>query len=320
MANPLRFLAPLGLLAALAAGSALAQDGAPTVVDDRGVTVAVPANPQRVASVSYVPVDVALALGIKPVATTYMMEGRDPDYLLGLTKDIKSIGQRAKPNLELLSEAKPDVIIATRRYTLSNAAQIEAIAPYVAYKMELLTDSYREVAEIAKVLGKPERGEELNANFRKHIAEFKDKAPKDAKPRFAIMFGGEAPYAFFNEHTTATILAELGGENAVGPSTQEGRFGLDYSYESLLEKDPEVIVLMEWLADRSHEANPIWQQLSAVKNNRVYYVGDQWAEANGPIAREIVLREGAHLLYPDTFPAIDVKTEAAKIIPADLQK
>lgn len=68
-----------------------------------------------------------------------------------------------------------------------------------------------------------------------------------------------------------------------------------------------------------HESNPIWSQLSAVKNNRVFYVGDQWVETNGPIAREIVLREAAHYLYPDTFPAIDVKAEAAKLIPAELQ-
>jgi iron complex transport system substrate-binding protein len=321
MANPLGLFSVVGLAAILASGHVSAQNANPvSVTDDRGVTVTVPANPQRVASVSYVPVDIALALGTMPVATTYMMEGRDPDYLLGLTRDIKSLGQRAKPNLELLSEAQPDLVIATKRYTLSNAAQIEAIAPYVAYKMELLTDSYREVEEISKLLGKPERGAELNADFKRDVADFKEKAPTDAKPSFIIMFGGEAPYAFFDEHTTSTILIELGGENVVGPTNQEGRFGLDYGYESLLEKDPEVIILMEWLADRSHESNPIWQQLSAVKNGRVHYVGDQWAEANGPIARQIVLREGANLLYPDTFPAIDVKTEAAKLIPADLRK
>ncbi|MBK0023968.1 ABC transporter substrate-binding protein [Ochrobactrum sp. S46] len=302
-------------------GSAAAQDVlGRSIVDDRGVTVNVPAEVKEIASVSYVPVDVALALGIKPTATTFMMEGRNPDYLLGLTKDMKSLGQRAKPNLELLSAAKPDLIIATKRYTASNAAQIENIAPYAAFNMERLGDSYREVSEISKLLGKPEAGEKLNADFTQHIAEFRAKAPKDSHPSFVIMFGGESPYAFFDEHTTATIMTQLGGKNAVGPADDPGRFGLDYSYESLLEKDPDVIILMEWVKDRSHENNPIWQQLSAVKNNRVYYAGDQWAEADGPIAREILLREGAHLLYPDTFPAIDIKAEAAKLIPASLQK
>ncbi len=44
----------------------------------------------------------------------------------------------------------------------------------------------------------------------------------------------------------------------------------------------------------------------------MHYVGDQWAETNGPIAREIVLREAAHYLYPDTFPAVDVRAEASR--------
>jgi iron complex transport system substrate-binding protein len=102
--------------------------------------------------------------------------------------------------------------------------------------------------------------------------------------------------------------------------TKDGRFGVELSLETMLENDPEVIFVYDSGPNRPHENNPIWQQLSAVKNGRVYYVGDQWVETNGPIAREIVLREAAHYLYPETFPAVDVRTEAAKLIPPELQK
>ena len=37
-----------------------------SVIDDRGGTVDVPASPERIASISYLATDVALALGIKP--------------------------------------------------------------------------------------------------------------------------------------------------------------------------------------------------------------------------------------------------------------
>lgn len=232
---------------------------------------------------------------------------------------MKQIGQRAKPNLELLSEAKPDLIIAIRRYTVGNAAQLQNIAPYVAYNMELLEESYKEVASLSKLLGKPERGEQLNADFRKHLAEFAAKAPKNVHPRFLIMWGGATPFAFHTENTSASIVAAIGGDNVPGPKSPGGEFGIDLSLETMLEKDPEVIFVYDSGPDRPHESNPIWSQLSAVKNNRVFYVGDQWVETNGPIAREIVLREAAHYLYPDTFPAVDVKAEAAKLIPAELQ-
>lgn len=102
--------------------------------------------------------------------------------------------------------------------------------------------------------------------------------------------------------------------------TQDGKFGVQVSLETMLEKDPQVIFVYDGGQNRPHENNPIWQQLSAVKNNRVHYVGEHWVETQGPIAREIVLKEAAHFLYPDTFPAVDVREEAAKMIPTQLQK
>ncbi|MBN9217745.1 MAG: ABC transporter substrate-binding protein [Mesorhizobium sp.] len=321
MRNVSRCVFGLGLAACLLAGVALAEDAkTQSVVDDRGVTVELPAHPARIASISYFATDVALALGVKPVATTYMVAGRYPDFLLGLTKDIEQIGQRAKPNLELLSQAKPDLIIAMKRYTIGNAEQLQKIAPYVAYNMELLSESYSEVAELSKIMGKAERGQELNAEFKKHLAEFAGRAPKDEHPRFQIMWGGDTPFSFHTENTAASIVAALGGDNIAGPMTPGGHFGIELSLETMLEKDPQVIFVMDSGPDRPHENNPIWSQLSAVKNGRVHYVGDEWAETNGPIGREIVLREAAHYLYPDTFPEVDVKAEAAKLIPADMRQ
>ena len=320
-AKPLHTFAGIAFigLAALMAGPAGAEDTL-KVKDDRGVTVEVPARPKRIASISYFADDVALALGIRPVASTYMTAGREPDFLLGLTRDMKQIGQRAKPNLELLSEAKPDLIVAIRRYTVGNAPQLEKIAPYLAYNMELLDGSDREIAELSKILGKPERGLQLNKEFRDHLADFAARAPKDTHPRFAIMWGGETPFAFHTENTAASIVAAIGGDNIAGKMTPGGAFGIDLSLETMLEKDPEVLFIYDSGPDRPHENNPIWQELSAVKNKRVFYVGDQWVETNGPIAREIVLREAAHYLYPDAFPPVDVKAEAARIIPAEARK
>ncbi|WP_273795009.1 ABC transporter substrate-binding protein [Brucella intermedia] len=308
------------MLTALAAGPVVAEESTMgSIIDDRGTTFEVGASPKRIASVSYLAADVALALGIKPIATTYMAKGRDPAFLLGLTKDMMQIGQRARPNLELLSEARPDVIIAMKRYTEGNAAQLEKIAPYLAFNMELLSESYQEVADLSKLFGKPQRGAELNAAFRRSLGDFSAKAPKDVHPRFVIMWGGDIPFAFHTENTAASIVTAVGGDNIAGPMTSRGKFGLELSLETMLEKDPEVIFVYDSGPDRPHENNPIWQQLSAVKNNRVHYVGDQWVEANGPIAREIVLREAAHYLYPATFPAVDVRKESAKLIPAALQ-
>lgn len=317
-----RTLVVMSLLGVLAVAPVSAQESKTlSFVDDRGVAVEVPSKVERVASVSYFAADVALALGIKPVATTYMVESRDPDFLLGHTKEMKPIGQRAKPNLELLAEAKPDVTVAIRRYTEGNAAQYQNIAPYLAYNLELYSDSDRTITQLATILGKPERGQELNTQFKKDIADFAAKAPKGVHPRFQVMWAGDAPWTFYSENMTAAILTALGGDNIAGHNPTPhipDNFGLEMSLEMMLEKDPEVIFVYDYGPDRPHENNAIWQMLSAVKNGRVHYVGDHWVEAHGPIAREMVLREAAHYLYPDAFPKPDIRAEAAKFVPADL--
>lgn len=308
-------------MATSVAAPAFAEEGTFTVIDDRGTAVAVPQKAKRIASVSYFGADVALALGIKPVATTYMVEGRTPDFLGGYLSDVKQIGQRATPNLELLAQSKPDVIVAIRRYTEGNAEQYQKVAPYLAYSLELFADSDRTIAQLSTILGEPKRGQELNAEFKADLDAFSEKAPKDKHPRFAVMWGGETPWVFRSENMTAAILVALGGENIAGqnptPSVPDN-WGVELSLETMLEKDPEVIFVYDYGPDRPHENNPIWAQLSAVKNGRVYYVGDHWVEAHGPIGRQMVLREAAHHLYPDAFPAVDVKAESRRMIPASV--
>ena len=197
------------LLVVSLCGPASAADKTIPITDDRGISVEVPLNPQSVAAISYLAVDVGLALGVAPdhFAVTYMTKGRDPDFLLGLTKEMKSLGQRAKPNLELVSEAKPDLIVAMKRYTIGNAASFEKIAPYLAYDIETYDQSFKEVSDLAKVFGQPERGEALNASFKQHLADFVEKAPKDEHPRFQIMWAGDTPFSFHTENTAASIVA-----------------------------------------------------------------------------------------------------------------
>lgn len=290
-----------------------------TIVDERNVSVALPATPQKIAAISYLAVDVALTLGIMPVAVTYMTAGREPDFLLGLTKKMTSIGQRAKPNLELLSQVRPDVIVAMRRYTDAHAAQFNKIAPYIAYNMELLEESYHEVAQLTELLGDPQHGIALNEAFRSEMQAILAHAPKDTHPRYQIMWAGDTPFSFHTENTAASIVSALGGNNIVGPMSKGGKFGEELSLETMLERDPEVIFVYDSGPDRPHENNPVWSMLSAVKNQRVFYVGDHWVESNGPIARSVVLREAAHYLYPDHFPNVDVKNEARKFIPASIR-
>nr|WP_254683431.1 ABC transporter substrate-binding protein [Ruegeria sp. PR1b] len=286
-----------------------------SIIDDSGSVISVEET-ARIASVSYFGADVALALGITPVATTYMVEGRDPAFLGGGLEGVAQIGQRASPNIELLAAAQPDLVVAIRRYTEAVADEIRGFSTLLSYDLELFSDSDRKILELGTLLGMADEAQALNAQFRDDLAAYVEQAPADG-PRFAVMWGGEVPWVFRTENMTASILNTLGGENVAGHNPTphiRDNWGVEMSLEALLEADPEVIFIYDYGPDRPHEDNPIWSNLSAVQNDRVHYIGDHWVETHGPLGRQMVLREAAHMLYPDTFPAVDVRAEAAAMI------
>jgi len=81
----------IGIAFIINAGSGLAGEKI-TITDDRGVAVEVQTEPKRIAAISYNSADMALALGVMPVAATYMNKDRHPPYLLGLTEKMESLG------------------------------------------------------------------------------------------------------------------------------------------------------------------------------------------------------------------------------------
>jgi iron complex transport system substrate-binding protein len=92
--------------------------------------------------------------------------------------------------------------------------------------------------------------------------------------------------------------------NVIGASPTPERstpIGYQMSLEDLLLRDPDMLFVF-LPQDVAMETNPVWRRLRAVRNGRAYAVGVQWMETHGPIGRELVLREMAHLAYPTVFP------------------
>ncbi|MBN3821732.1 ABC transporter substrate-binding protein, partial [Paraburkholderia sp. Se-20369] len=87
---------PASLASVLARPVRAAAQVAPySVVDDRGVTLRFDTTPHRLATISYFGADTALALGMRPVASTFLVRGRRPAYLLDRMDRVIDLGQRA---------------------------------------------------------------------------------------------------------------------------------------------------------------------------------------------------------------------------------
>ena len=116
--NISRFASIICLASALTAGAGVAVDAKMlSITDDRGVTLGVPAHPQRIAAIAYLATDVAP--GVRPVATTYMMPGRNLGLLLVLAAgDVRALIHR------LSREKQVGILIAIHTSTRRSRSAI----------------------------------------------------------------------------------------------------------------------------------------------------------------------------------------------------
>ncbi|MFW5772782.1 MAG: ABC transporter substrate-binding protein, partial [Phototrophicaceae bacterium] len=85
----------------------------------------------------------------------------------------------------------------------------------------------------------------------------------------------------------------------------------NFTFESILVADPDVIFFSGYNEDRSLneeaiealEANELWQELTAVQNERVYLIEPWvWRGGRGLTLMARTLDEAMPALYPDVFP------------------
>ncbi|QVN23280.1 ABC transporter substrate-binding protein [Burkholderia pyrrocinia] len=289
-----------------------------SVVDDRGATQRFDTAPSRLAAISYFGADTALALGVQPIASTFLVRGRRPAYLLDRMNRVIDLGQRASPNLELLASAHADLIVAIRRYTEANAVRLQQIAPYLALDLEVGEDSDRGIALVGAALGRAEAAAAINRRFADVLAGFRARARLRLAPRYLFVWGaGVAPWAFYDENMTCSLLNALGGVNIAGrnplPSHRDNT-AFQMSLETLLLAKPDTIFVYDDSGRRSFETNSVWRHLASTRRVRIVSVGDHWIESFGPIARHAVLAEAAAFMHPGLFAPPDLREIASSYL------
>ncbi|RIL77683.1 iron citrate ABC transporter substrate-binding protein, partial [Staphylococcus equorum] len=89
------------------------KDGKGVEVKHEAGTTTVKGEPKRVVALEYSFVDALVSLGVKPVGIAD--DGKKGNIIEPIKDKVgnyKSVGSRKQPNLEVISELKPDLIIA----------------------------------------------------------------------------------------------------------------------------------------------------------------------------------------------------------------
>ncbi|AZH29722.1 Fe3+-hydroxamate ABC transporter substrate-binding protein [Paenibacillus jamilae] len=277
-------------------------------VDATGKKVSIPANPQRVVTTQYL--DAMLALGVKPVgAASHVLEG---DYLKGKIDGIVDIGNPT--NVEKVLELQPDLIIATEDTSPEVKEQLEKIAPTVAVSFGD-GDVFKQLRDVAAVLGKDKEAEHWIASFDKKAEEGRKKLAgkfkKDETITIYMTYGKDVLRVYGARNVGHVIYRSL---ELNPPEYIRQKLAKDpkynFVYDSIsMEKLPELsgdriimLVYDEAAKDgmlKEIEQSALWRNLPAVKNHKVYFIkADPWFTYS-PLAIDHSLDEAIKMLSVD---------------------
>lgn len=138
----------------------------------------IPRNPQRVVTLDGL--ENTLALGIRPIASTFVPGFPQPKYLKGKLDQLESVGDYNSPNIEKILRLKPDLIVCSSRVE-GIYKQLSYIAPTVVLNMPYPPPSWKEqLEELAKVLGKQEVSKQLMDEYWQRIEKLQQALGVDA--------------------------------------------------------------------------------------------------------------------------------------------
>lgn len=257
----------------------------------------VPVKPKRVVVLTNEGLEAVLALGVKPVGAVESFTQK-PFYkhLAAETKGVKTVGSESEPNLETIASLKPDLIIGNKMRQEKVYSQLNAIAPTV-FAEELRGDWKANFNLYAKALNKEAEGKQVMADYEKKVQEVRQNAGDLLKQKVSVVrFLAGKTRIYQQQSFTGVLLKDVGfARTELG---QQDEFALEISKEQIPQSDGDIIFYFTYdVGDQKGNEqeqemtnDPLWKNLTAVKNNRAFKVDDViWNTAGGVKAAMIML-------------------------------
>ncbi len=292
-------------LGACAGSDAVSSDseavvGYPRELQNCGRTTSVVAPPERIVSLNQGSTEILLSLGLadRMVGTATWT---DP-VMTGLEAGNEKVERLADgvPSMERVLQTEPDFVTASFASTLgkggvgtAEAFEKLGVATYLSpaecegkdnegdddgARTDILEIDtiYREIDELAQLLGVEVEGDRLIASLKERVAAASQKAPKDEVSVLYWFANSEAPYVAGCCGGPGIITRALGLKNVFDDTKAEWP---QVGWETVADRDPDVLVIGD-LTRKSQtaetakakiaflESNPVTREMTAVKNKR----------------------------------------------------
>jgi iron complex transport system substrate-binding protein len=239
--------------------------------------------------------------------TVYALEKKE--VLVGRTdycdypsevSSVQSIGTLKSPNLEKITELKPDLVIASTHFSEDTLKKLQelAIPVVVLYGSENFEGSYDTIDKLGQVLNANEKATSIISTMKQKVASVEEKVKGKSQPSvyYVVGFGESGDFTATGDTFIAQMIKMAGGKNVA----EEGA-NWKFSLEKLVEKDPQMVIVSKNYDTKSGFMGAKgYKELTAVKNNKVFEIDDNLLNRQGPRLAE-GLEALAKLIQPDAF-------------------
>lgn len=272
---------------ASAAATAPADSGAAcTFTDDLGREVTLEAAPRRVAALTGSYADIWCTAGGRDTLVASASDAWT-DFDLSLGEEVANIGGAMGVSVEELLAAAPDLVLASTNIPSNQEMlpALEAAGVDVAFFSVDTFEDYLRMLEICTGLtGSPEAyqtygeavAEEIEAARARAAAALEEQGPEK------VLYIRAAASVVKPKGSSGTVLGEMLADlGCINIADQDQSLLEDLSMEAILAADPDKILIVLQGADPEPAkaqlegevlSNPAWQQLTAVREGRVYYM------------------------------------------------
>ena len=234
-------------------------------------------DPQGIATTSVAICEILDALGCDEVVGVPSTSGELPARYA----DVRTIGAPMQPQMEILKQINPEVVLVPTTLEASLASEFSAAGINVKYiNLSDIDGMYGDIADLGALLGKEAQAQALC----KEYADYMDAYPK-TETEITVMTVMAFP-SLFTIATEDSYVGDLvklaGGKNVYGAGYVTDGTGVitNYSLEDMAQKDPDIILVFAHFSEEYAfayieeltETNAVWKNFRAVQNGDVYYL------------------------------------------------
>ena len=235
--------------------------------DDYGRTVQVPLSPRRVVSTSPAVTEIIYALG----GENLLVGRTDFCNYPPEVASVESIGGISNLNVEKIVSLGPDIVISGSMIPKKSTDQLEKMGVPTVHVIEKkrFEGLYENILRIGQLIGRERQADSLNALLRDAVQNSSPRLEKVSaggkcvSVYYVVGFGPSGNFTAGGDSFINDIIQMAGGRNAA-----ENVTGWSYSLESLLESDPDFILIRREDSAAFCRTQP-YNKLTAVKRHRV---------------------------------------------------